>query len=125
MNQLLKIDNVLYRVNDLGRSARFYEQVLKLKRAWTDEERSMIGYRLAESESELVIHADSELPDFDYSFSVENVKELCDDYEQMGYQVVLGPIEVRCGQYAVLADPDGNKIPIIDLTKFGGKPIYD
>lgn len=124
MTQLLKIDNVLYRVNDPGRSARFYEHILKLKRAWIDEERSMIGYRLAESESELVIHADSELPDFDYSFSVENVKELCDDYEQMGYQVVFGLIEVLCGQYAVLVDPDGNKIPIIDLTKFGGKPIY-
>ena len=33
--------------------------------------------------------------------------------------------DIRSGKLAVLEDLDGNKIPIVDLTKFGNKPRYD
>lgn len=47
------------------------------------------------------------------------------DYRDKGHAVVKEPFEVRCGKYAILADPDGNELPIIDLTRFGSKPMYD
>jgi len=46
-------------------------------------------------------------------------------YGKKGYTVTRKPFDVRCGKFAVLADPDGNELPIIDLTKFGDKPRYD
>ena len=114
----------MYRVSDLEAAAGFYEGALGLRRAWTDEDRKMVGFVLGESDSELVIHADPELPRFDHSFLVQDVDLFCSSFREKGYRVVRGPIDVRCGAYAVLADPDGNEIPIIDLAKFGGKPRH-
>jgi len=56
---------------------------------------------------------------------VRNVEKFCDENKKKGYRIVKEPLEVRCGKYAVLADLDGNELPIIDLTKFGNKPRYN
>jgi len=39
--------------------------------------------------------------------------------------VLDGPFDIRRGKYAVLEDLDGNRVDVIDLTGFGGKPRYD
>ena len=85
----------------------------------------MIGFVFLESDSEIVIHGDSSMPNPSFSFLVKNVQIFCDEYRKKGYRVIRGPFEVRCGKYAVLADLDGNELPIIDLTKFDGTPRYD
>ena len=77
------------------------------------------------SDSEIVIHSDPDLPNPSFSFLVKNAEKFCDEFQKKGYRVVKKPFEVRCGKYAVLADPDGNELPIIDLTKFGEKPRYE
>lgn len=121
-NSLLKIDNIMYRVKDLEEGERFYREVLGLKKVWEDKERKMIGFQLEQSDSEIVIQNNPDLSDFELSYLVENVEEFIKEREGQGLKVASGPIDVRTGKYAVLEDPDGNKIPIIDLTKFGGKP---
>jgi predicted enzyme related to lactoylglutathione lyase len=125
MPGLRKIDSVMMRVTDLESSARFYEEAMGLKRAWTDAENQMIGFLFPGNNSELVIHTDPGLSSPSYSFSVEDVVEFCRRFREQGYTVLMEPFEVRCGMYAVLADPDGNRINIIDLSKFGGEPRYD
>lgn len=125
MNPLLKIDSIMFYVSDLHRSTEFYEDVLCLRRVWADDERKMVGLVFPESDSEIVIHNDPNIPNPSFSFLVANVEGFCLDYKKRGYKVIQGPIDVRCGKYAVLEDPDGNKLPIIDLTKFGNKPRYD
>lgn len=122
---LLKIDNIMYRVKNLERGERFYTEILGLKKVWEDKERKTIGFQLAQSDAEIVIHNDPNMPDFDFSYLVENVEEFIKEREGQGLKLNFGPIDVRTGRYAVLEDPDGNQIPIIDLTKFGGKPRYD
>ena len=125
MGNLQKIDSIMFFVNDLAESASFYENVLGMNRAWSDEQHGMIGFTFAKSDSEIVIHNDASLPNPDFSFSVENVETFCEEFERKGYKILLRPIDVRCGKLAVLSDLDGNRISIIDLTKFGGKPRYD
>lgn len=125
MSKLLKIDNIMYRVSDLQKAESFYTDVLGLKKAWEDRDAKMIGFVFEQSDSEIVIHADPNLPKFDYSYLVENVASFCEDFKKQGNAVLVEPIDVRPGKYAILSDPDGNEIPIIDLTKFGGKPKYD
>ena len=122
---LRKIDSIMMRVTDLDSSARFYEEVMGLRRAWTDRENQMIGFLFPGNNSELVIHTDPGLSSPSYSFSVDDAVEFCRRFREQGYTVLMEPFEVRCGMYAVLADPDGNRINIIDLTKFGGEPRYD
>jgi len=125
MVALLKIDSIMFCVSDLEKSAKFYESVLGLKVGWTDKEEGMIGFLFPESDSEIVIHRDPNLPTPSFSFLVRNVEKFCDEYKRRGYRIAREPFEVRCGKFAVLADPDGNELPIIDLTKFGDKPRYD
>ena len=125
MHGLRKIDSVTMRVTDLEASARFYEEAMGLRRAWTDAENQMGGFLFPGNDSELVIHTTPELDSPPYSFSVDDVVEFCKKYREQGYAVLTEPFEVRCGMYAVLADPDGNRINIIDLKKFGEKPRYD
>jgi catechol 2,3-dioxygenase-like lactoylglutathione lyase family enzyme len=125
MDKLLKIDNIMYRVKNLHEAERFYVDVLGLKKAWEDKNAEMIGFIFEKSDSEIVIHTNPEIAKFDYSYLVENVVKFCKKYKEEGYGLVLEPIDVRCGKYAVLQDMDENKIPIIDLTKFNNKPKYE
>lgn len=125
MKGLLKIDSVMHYVSDLDQSSKLYQDVFKLTKSWEDKENKMIGFLCPENNSEIVIHSDRSIPNPSYSFSVENVKEFCSEYQKLGYKVLVEPFEVRTGYYAVLADLDGNEIAIIDLTKFGNVPHYD
>ena len=125
MQRLRKIDSVMHYVRALEPAAAFYEGVLGLRRVWTDAEREMIGLRFAESDAEIVLHTDATLPNPDISYLVDDVAQFCAEYEQAGHHVLVAPLAVRCGSYAVLADMEGNAVAIIDLTAFGGQPHYD
>jgi len=115
----------MYQVSDLKQAEHFYTNVLGLKKAWEDQDAKMIGFVFEQSDSEIVIHTDSDIPKGDYSYLVEDVVQFCEEVRKQGYTVLLEPIDVRSGKYARLSDPDGNEIPIIDLGAFGGKPRYD
>jgi len=123
--EMLRIDSVMLYVENLEETARFYEEELGLKRGWTDMEHGMIGLLFPKGETELVLHSDPEIPSPTFAIQVEDVEAYCREYRRRGHRVLMNPIEVRCGKYAVIADPEGNPIPIIDLTKFEGKPRYD
>lgn len=120
MKKLLKIDCVMYRVSDLESAAVFYSETLGLKQVWKDDEAKMIGFIFPGGDSEVVIHSNPDIPNPDFCFLVENVEEFAKDFKEKGYKVCKEPFHVRTGKFAVLADPDGNIINIIDLTKFGG-----
>ncbi len=124
-NQLLKIDNLMFKVSDLDKSSEFYENILGLDKRWSDDQYKMVGFTFKDSDSEVVIHNDPALPQFDFSFLVESVEAFCEEVKLKGYKILREPFDVRPGKFAVLSDLDGNAIPIIDLTKFGGKPKYD
>jgi predicted enzyme related to lactoylglutathione lyase len=125
LQRLRKIDCVMHYVRDPEASAQFYELVLGLQRAWADAARGMVGMRFAESDAEIVLHTDATLPSPDICYLVDDVAQFCEGYRQAGHRILAEPFAVRSGLYAVLADPDGNAIGIIDLTAFGGQPRYD
>lgn len=122
---LLNLDNIMYKVKNLDQATLFYTDVLGLKQVWRDDERFMVGFKMPRGEAEIVLTCDPAAPNFDFSFLVEDVGKFCKHVREKGYSIVEEPFEVRCGKYAVIQDCDGNKIPIIDLTKFGGVPVYD
>ena len=125
LEHLIKIDSILFYVKNLDKSAEFYQNVLGMKKVWMDKKTKMIGFIFPQTDAEIVIHSDPALPNPSFSFLVENVEEFCKYYHNEGYQILEGPFEVRTGKFAILADPDGNEIPIIDLTKFDNSPRYD
>lgn len=122
---LRKVDSIMYKVKDLSVSEVFYTDVMGLTKVWEDTDRGMVGFLLKDSDSEVVLHTRDDIPPFSYNYLVDNVRKFCDEHRRLGYTIAFGPIAVRSGSYAVLVDPDGNRIPIIDLTEFGGVPRYD
>jgi len=126
MNELLRIDSIMYKVTDLEKSAKFWQQNLGMRVAWRDIEAKMIGLVFRSSkDSEIVLHTDNSIPNYDFSFIVKNVDNFVEEYKNKGLEVKIEPTDVRCGRYAVLLDLDDNLIPIIDLTKFNNKPRYN
>ena len=121
---LKKIDAVLIRVNDLERSAEFYVDVMGMKRGWTDVEHQMIGLLFSGNDTELVLHRDENLPDPNVSYQVDDVLEFIEKYRSQGYKVLVEPFDIRCGKCAILQDPDGHSVEIMDITKFG-EPRFD
>lgn len=85
----------------------------------------MAGMLFPGNDSELVLHTDVSLPNSNVSFQVENVEEFVKEYREKGYKVLVEPFDIRCGMCAVLSDPYGNGIEVMDLTKFGGVPRFD
>ena len=85
----------------------------------------MIGFVFPQSESEIVNHNNSTIPNPEFSFLVDNVEDFCKEFRDQGYNILHEPFEIWCGKFADLTDPDGNKMPIVYLTKFGGSPRYD
>jgi catechol 2,3-dioxygenase-like lactoylglutathione lyase family enzyme len=124
INKLKSIDCVMYKVKDLKKSQIFYEK-LGMKMRWEDAQHQMIGFTFPENDSEIVIHSNPDIPNFDICYAVENVEAMCKDFKENGYRVVLDPIDVRSGKYAIIEDLDGNKLSIIDLTTFNNIPQYD
>lgn len=122
---LKKVDAVMNLVEDIQEAAEFYEKVLGLKRGWTDDENQMIGLLFPGNDTEIVLHMNKYLPNPNVSFQVEDVLAFVDEYKAKGYKVVEEPFDIRCGKCAILENPYGNGLEIMDLTKFGGKPRFD
>jgi predicted enzyme related to lactoylglutathione lyase len=121
----LKVDCIMFYVSDLVAATEFYEMRLGMRRAWSDSAVGMVGLRFPAGDSELVLHNDPDIPSPDFCFLVSDVDELCAEYGRAGLTVIQPPIDVRTGRYAVLADLEGNRLPIIDLSRFGGVPRYE
>jgi len=121
---LKKIDAVLLRVSDLEKTAEFYVDVMGLKRGWTDTDNQMIGLLFPGNDTELVLHRDESLPDPNVSYQVEDVLMFVEEYKRKGFKVLVEPFDIRCGKCAILEDPEGHSIEVMDINKFG-EPRYD
>jgi predicted enzyme related to lactoylglutathione lyase len=120
-----KVDAVMHLVDDIYNADDFYENVMGLRRGWTDDENKMIGMLFPDNDTELVLHMNKNLPNPNVSFQVEDVMAYVEEYKSKGYRVLEEPFNIRCGKCAVLEDPYGNGVEVMDLTKFDGKPRFD
>lgn len=115
----------MHLVDDIYEAAKFYETIMGLKRGWTDDENNMIGLLFPGNDTEIVLHMNKYLPNPNVSFQVENVMVFVEKYKAKGYKVMEEPFDIRCGKCAILQDPYGNGVEIMDITKFDGKPRFD
>jgi len=101
MNKLLKIDCIMYKVEDPLKAAEFYVKVPRMKKMWEDKEANLVGLAFSESDSEIVLHNDPAIPNYDFSFLVDNVEEFCRDFKNKGYKIKRAPSEVCVTQTSV------------------------
>jgi predicted enzyme related to lactoylglutathione lyase len=113
-NQLFKnIDCLRLPVSDIEGALSFYRDRLGHDLIWRTP--SAVGLRLENSEAELVLHTEGDPPEVD--LKVDSVVEAVKRFQDAGGELVSGPFEIRIGQAAIVRDPWGNRLVLLDLTK--------
>jgi predicted enzyme related to lactoylglutathione lyase len=70
---------------------------------------------LPESEAELVLHTEARPAATE--LLVEAVPEAVSRFRGAGGTLVAGPFDIQIGRYAVVCDPWGNHLVLLDMSK--------
>jgi predicted enzyme related to lactoylglutathione lyase len=115
MNGLLrKVDAVTIRVPDLDRGLEFYRDRLGHELVWRNDTIGQAGLRLPDSDTEIVLSTELE---YAPSWLVNFADEAADEMERAGGRVIEQPFEIPVGRCAVVQDPFGNTLILLDLSK--------
>jgi predicted enzyme related to lactoylglutathione lyase len=118
---LRKIDCVMIRVNDIKAAAAYYAKVFGLQPQWSADD--SIGLVFPESDTEIVLHYDLNIPSsVEVHYLVENVIAAVANYAAQGCRVLVEPFDIAIGKCAVIADPFGTRLCILDMMK-GPRPL--
>ncbi len=106
------VDAVGVRVPSLEEGLAFYHDALGHELLWRTE--TMVALGFGDSETELVLALDTG-PETD--LLVESVEDAVAAITAAGGTLVAGPDDIAVGQVAVVRDPFGNQLTLVDLTK--------
>ena len=108
---LRQVDCVQIPVPDLDAGLRFYRDGLGLELKWRHA--TQAGLRLGDTE--LVLQ--TERPGLETDFLVDSAEEAVRRVEAAGGTVLSGPDNIPVGRVAVVSDPFGNPLVLLDLSK--------
>jgi lactoylglutathione lyase len=115
-NMLKKIDCVMIRVEDVKAAMTYYTDVFGLHPVWWDE--SSAGLVFPESDAEIVVHCNPDIPSrVEVHYLVENVISAVQTLETKGCRILVDPFDIAIGKCAVIEDPFGTRLCILDMTK--------
>ena len=107
-----KIDCHMLRAADLDAAIAFYGETLGHQLIWRTEE--AVAFRLPECEAELVVHRrigpETDMLVADADTAVQRLIAA-------GAQVVTPPFDVPIGRCAIVRDPFGNRLTLLDQSK--------
>ena len=113
---LRKIDCVMLKVPELEKAAAYYEAVFGLKRLWQDDH--SVGMGMPETDAEIVVRDHADLPkDLNVHYLVDDVVKAVEHFAAQGCNIRVPPFDIAIGKCAVLEDPFGNTLVILDMTK--------
>ncbi len=98
---------------DLEAGLAFYRDRLGQQLIWRTERAS--GLRLPDTDAEIVLQTEDEQLEVD--FTVDSVEAATRFVEEAGGQIVVPPFEIQIGRCAVVQDPWGNQLVLLDASK--------
>jgi lactoylglutathione lyase len=114
---LRKIDCVMIRVEDVDLSAAYYAKVFGLRPKWSGEGALGLVF-FPESDAEIVLHRDTSIPSsVEVHYLVDNVLFAVAHYAAEGCEILAAPFDITIGKCAVIRDPFGTRLCILDITK--------
>ncbi len=111
----------MYRVEDVAAASRYYVEVLGLRAGWAED--GMAGLVFPESDAELVLHSRPDIPPVDVNYLVDDVPAAVARYVEQGCLVVAAPFSIAIGMCAVIRDPFGVTLTLVDMTTGPRSPI--
>jgi predicted enzyme related to lactoylglutathione lyase len=115
-----KIDAVTVPVPDLDAGLRFYRDRLGHELLWRNDEVGQAGLGLPESDAEIVLTTG---PGLAPAWLVASADEAAREVVAAGGRMVAEPAGIPVGRVAVVADPFGNPLVLVDLSK--GRYVTD
>jgi predicted enzyme related to lactoylglutathione lyase len=113
---LRKIDCVMIRVEDVEVSAAYYAKVFGLRPKWSGE--GAIALAFPETDAEIVLHSGTTIPSaVEVHYLVDDVIVAVAHYAAQGCQILVAPFDITIGKCAVISDPFGTRLCILDITK--------
>ena len=110
---LRQLDAVTVPVPDLDLGLAFYRDQLGHQLLWRNDALGQAGLSLPESNTELVL---STALDYAPNWLVASVDDAVDGLVAAGGRVVSPPTPIPVGRVAVVADPFGNQLVLVDLS---------
>ena len=117
---LRMVDAVTVPVPDLDEGLRFYRDRLGHELLWRNDAMGQAALRLPESGTELVLSTGlSYAP----TWLVASVEQALETFLAAGGRVLTEPAPIAVGRVAVVADPFGNALVLLDLS--AGRYVTD
>jgi predicted enzyme related to lactoylglutathione lyase len=108
-----KIDCVQIPVPDLDLGLAFYRDRLGHTLSWRTP--TQAGLRLGETDAEIVLQ--TERPEMEANFLVRSVELAVEAIAGAGGHVLVAPFDIQIGRCAVVSDPWGNHLVLLDMSK--------
>ena len=111
---LRKVDAVTFHVPDLDAGISFYVDGLGHELRWRNDAVGQAALAVPESDTEIVL---TTRHSYEPNWLVDSADEAADAIESAGGRVLSPPTDIPVGRVAVVADPFGNVLVLIDLSK--------
>jgi lactoylglutathione lyase len=108
-----KIDCLQVPVPDLEAGLAFYRDKLGHDLIWRTD--TAAGLRMPDTDAEIVIQ--TERPRFEANLKVASADAAAERIVEAGGKLVAGPFDIQIGRCAVVLDPFGNALVILDSSK--------
>jgi|SRR4051812_41831867 predicted enzyme related to lactoylglutathione lyase len=110
---LLAIDAVTIPVPDLDQGLAYYRDQLGHEMIWRHDDLGQAAVRLPESKAELVLTTDQ---NYEPNWLVDSVPQAVAAMVSGGGRVIVKERRIPVGRLAVVADPFGNPLVLLDLS---------
>ena len=110
---LKKVDCIQLPVPDLEAALGFYRDRLGHEVIWRTEQ--AVGLRLPGSDAELVLQTERPEPEVDWL--VASVEAAVEQIVAAGGSVDVPPFDIQIGRCAVVRDPWGNALVLLDMSR--------
>jgi len=117
---LRMVDSIMVPVPDLDQGLRFYVDGLGHELLWRNDEIGQAALCLPESGTELVLSTDL---NYAPTWLVASVEQATETFVAAGGRVLAKPARIAVGRVAVVADPFGNALVLLDLS--AGRYVTD
>jgi catechol 2,3-dioxygenase-like lactoylglutathione lyase family enzyme len=114
MSPLLdSVDAVTVRVPDLDAGLAFYRDALGHRLLWRNDDVGQAGLELPGSATELVL---STRERYEPNWKVQSAADAVELFCAHGGRVVAEPVDIPVGHVAVVEDPFGNSLVLLDVA---------
>ncbi|MFZ6003577.1 MAG: VOC family protein [Actinomycetota bacterium] len=111
---LRKVDAVTFGVPSLDDGLAFYEGVLGHPLRWRNDEVGQAAVALPDSDTEIVLTTQH---GYEPNWLVSSADDASQRMADNGGKILVQPVDIPVGRLAVVEDPFGNVLVLLDLSK--------